>query len=164
MHSLSNKQLGILAAVLIIIAGIALAFGAHHSFQPETTHPTPVVTRQAPPAPPLTASEMIAAQDPKGFQLLVSYVNTGFEPQNATIKVGDTVRFTNNSTENMWVAAIGTAANPLYPGTSNCSASAFDSCGPLQPGYYWEFTFTQKGTWEFQNNLDKSNTATITVE
>jgi plastocyanin len=114
--------------------------------------------------PPLTASEMVSAQSPKGFQLLFSYVNSGFEPRSATLHAGDTVRFTNNSTEALWVASVGAGGSKLYPGTSNCDGSPFDSCGALQPGQYWEFTFTQKGTWVFINNLDKSKTGSITVQ
>lgn len=119
--------------------------------------------RIPPPQPPPTPADTVAAQQGQSFQLLVSYVNTGFEPQSVTIKAGETVRFTNNSTEELWVAA-DDSAGALYPHVQNgCGSSALDSCGPLEPGQYWQFTFTEKGTWSFTNNLDKSNGATIAV-
>ena len=96
--------------------------------------------------------------------MLVSYTDRGFEPSNTTIKSGETIRFTNNSSHDLWIAANGTSANPIYPGTSNCGASALDTCKSLKPGDFWEFTFTQAGTWGYQNNLQKNDMATVRVK
>ena len=110
----------------------------------------------------MTASDTVAALQGDSFQLLVSYTDQGFEPRTATVKAGDTVRFTNNSTGQLWVAAGG---DQLYPAVQNgCGSSALDSCQAFGPGYDWEFTFTQPGTWEIQNNLNKSDVATIVVQ
>ena len=117
--------------------------------------------RIPPPPPAPRPEDMTAAQNPKGFQLLVSYVNTGFEPREGTIKVDDTVRFVNNSTGQVWIAASGSS---LYPAAQNgCGSSALDSCRALDPGESWEFTFTKKGSWRFANNLDKSVDGVIVV-
>ena len=160
------KQVGLLViAVVVLIFFLALLSGwSPLAMQHASTAVSQTSARIPPPAPALTASEMIAAQSPKGFQLLISYVNTGFEPKTTTVHAGDTVRFTNNSTEALWVASVGTGGSQIYPGTSTCGGSAFDSCGPLQPGQYWQLTFTKKGTWKFLNNLDKSNAGVITVQ
>jgi plastocyanin len=153
---------------LLVVAVLALVFVLaflSEQFLPQMRHSSDAPTSQtAARTPPLTASEMVSAQSPKGFQLLISYVDSGFEPRSATLHAGDTVRFTNNSTEALWVASIGAGGSQVYPGTSNCGGSPFDSCGALQPGEYWEFTFRQKGTWEFINNFDKSKTGSITVQ
>ena len=167
VHNLSNKQLGLFALVIIVIGLILVFLGAWPTVQlhTSTNPPAPVGIRVPPPQPPLTASDTIAAQSSDTFQLLVSYVNSGFEPQSARVQVGDTVRFTNNSTGELWVASVASGSGERYPGTSACGGtSELDSCGALQPGQFWEFTFTQKGTWELLNNLDKSKTASITVQ
>ena len=79
------------------------------------------------------------------------------------IKKGDTVRFTNNSTGDLWIAAVG--PDPLYPAVQNgCGSSALDSCRTLAPGEYWEFTFAEKGDWHFVNNVDKSKTGVVHVK
>jgi plastocyanin len=166
VHSLSNKQLGFFALVIIVIGLILVFLGAWPTEQPQTsTNPTSTSgVRVPPPQPVPTASDTTAAQSPDTFQLLVSYVNSGFEPKSATIQAGETVRFTNNSTSPLWLVSVATAQDPLYPGISSCGASTFDSCGPLQPGQNWQFTFAQKGTWEVGNGFDKSKSASITVQ
>ena len=166
MHNLSNKQL-VLLAIVVVVLGVLLVFlsawrSSKTSENSAGTQST--AARVAPPQPPLTASEMIAVQDPKGFQLLISYGASGFQPRTATVHAGDVVRFTNNSNGALWIASLAFGSSKLYPGASTCGTSELDSCEPLQPGQYWEFTFTQQGTWELVNNLDKSNSGTITVQ
>lgn len=156
MHKLSNKQLGTLAIILIVLMILISFFGfeaarggsAHKSSLPQT-------------APSQAALQQIE-NDPS-FQYLVSYTNAGFQPMSIVVKRGDTVRFTNNSNGQLWVAAVGTPANSVYPGSSSCGGSSADSCGPLSPGAFWQFTFTQVGTYQFQNELDSSQSGTITI-
>jgi hypothetical protein len=64
----------------------------------------------------------------------------------------------------LWIASLASGSRKLYPGASTCGTSELDSCGPLQPGQHWEFTFTKSGTWMFYNNLDKTQTGTIRVK
>jgi plastocyanin len=96
--------------------------------------------------------------------MFISYTNAGFEPASASIKKGDTVRFTNNSSHALWIASAPTGSETIYPGTSNCGGGAFDTCMPLNPGDFWEFTFTQSGAWGYQNNLNKSDVAIMLVQ
>lgn len=167
MHKLSNKQLGLFAVVIIVIGLILVFLGAWPGAKPQSsTNPTsPSGVRVPPPQPAPTASDTTAARSSDTFQLVVSYVNSGFEPKSTTIQAGDTVRFTNNSTGELWVAAAAPDSGERYPGTSACgTTSELDSCAALQPGQFWEFTFSQTGTWEFLNNFDTSDTASITVQ
>lgn len=162
----SAKQLGLLALIVAILAAFVVLFGGWSSQQPGRAGSLPTQTGQGgeripPPQPSPTTADTVAAQNGQPFQFLVSYVNSGFEPQKTTIHVGDTVRFINNSTGQLWIAASG---DPLYPAEQNeCGSSALDSCGPLEPGYFWQFIFTQKGTWSFVNNLNKSQVGSIIV-
>jgi len=110
------------------------------------------------PKPPSPETLAYLAQS-KGFQYLVSYTDRGFEPRRLTVKKGETVRFTNNSSEDLWVAAGG---EKLYPRDANgCGSSALDSCRPIGQGEFWEFTFESNGTWMFNNSIDKEKAGTI---
>ena len=149
---------------LIALSGNVLQIHTVQTITAENTQPLDKNgVRVPPPRPAPTEKDMIANQSPRGFQLLVSYVNSGFEPKEATIHTGDTVRFTNNSSHEMWVASDG-SSGPVYPGVQNgCGSSALDTCKTLRPGEYWEFTFTQVGSWSFVNNLDKSASGVLIV-
>jgi plastocyanin len=167
VHSLSNKQLVLFVVVIIAVGLLLVLFHAWPSASTQTAiNPTsPSGIRVPPPQPAPTTSDTVAAQNGDTFQLVISYVNSGFEPATSTVQTGDTVRFTNNSTGQLWVASAPPGSGEQYPGTSSCGGmSALDSCGAFQPGQFWEFTFTQAGTWVVVNNFDKSQTASITVQ
>lgn len=150
------KLLGILAVILIAIAAILVFFGAWPMWQ------QPAPAQSGP--PPITPAEEQLLKNYPSFQYLISYTDTGFAPSTLTVKQGQTVRFTNNSSRQLWVASIGQGSTQIYPGTSSCGGSAFNSCIVLNPGDFWEFTFDQSGAWEFQNALNKDDTGTVTVE
>ena len=112
-----------------------------------------------PPSPEVVAQ----LEQSSGFEFLVSYTDQGFEPGEAVIERGQSVRFTNNSSGVLWVAAVGDDENPRYPGLGDCGASFFDTCTTLAPNEFWEFTFQESGTWAFQNNADKGKTGIVRV-
>ena len=112
----------------------------------------------------MTAEQLTASQNPKGFQMLVSYTERGFEPSVVSVKLGDNVRFFNSSSGKLWISSDPSASGSMYPGVFNgCGSSAFDSCYALSPGEYWEFTFDVEGSWDFNNTLDKSKTGVANV-
>ena len=114
--------------------------------------------------PPLTPEIEKQLKESRGFEFLVSYTERGFEPTEATIREGESVRFTNNSSDDLlWVAAVGTLDAPLYPGMSDCGGSLLDTCKELKPGEFWEFTFRERGDWSFRNNLKAADTGVIHV-
>lgn len=115
------------------------------------------------PMPEFTDETQAKLEMSSGFQHLVSYTNGGFEPAELTVKRGETVRFTNNSSSDLWIAADGTSVQ-IYPRSkSNCSSSDLDSCNPFSPQDFWEFTFDLAGEWHVINNLDKTKGARIVV-
>lgn len=150
--------------VAVLIALIALLIfltmvGALASLAPSQPALPAVQPTEMPTITPEEEAQL--AQNPT-FQELISYTDRGFEPSTLTAKAGDTVRFTNNSSHPLWVAASGLH---LYPGVQNgCGSSALDSCGPLQPGHFWQFTFTASGTWSYQNNLNSIDTGVVHVK
>jgi plastocyanin len=154
MHIRIRGLIAVLA-VLIVLLLIISAFGHNISQVVRATG------SGGSPQPP-TPEEIKVASQP--FALLVSYTDQGFGPPSATIQVGDTVRFINNSSSPLWIAAESSPTDPAYPGTSYCGGSALDTCTELNTGDFWEFTFTESGTWSYQNNLNKSQTGEIIVE
>ena len=99
-----------------------------------------------------------------GFQALISYTDQGFEPNEATIKKGDTVRFTNNASRDVWIASQGGEVQ-IYPRTKDgCGTSDLDSCLPFSPQDFWEFTFDTAGDWHVVNNLDKAKSGVVHVK
>lgn len=114
--------------------------------------------------PAMTAVMRQVLEKSNGFQLLVSYTDDGFQPSHAYINEGDTVRFTNNSSERLWVAAAPVHNGTIYPGgPESCGQSDFDSCLALEPREFWEFTFEQKGVWGYTNAADTAHTAALEV-
>lgn len=114
--------------------------------------------------PPL--SEATKAKLEKGpvFHALASYTDNGFEPSVIRIKSGETVRFTNNSSNDVWIASSGESVQ-LYPRTSQtCGSTDLDSCEPFSPMDFWQFRFDVSGEWEVVNNLDKSKSGKVIVE
>src|SRR3989344_179591 len=109
-------------------------------------------------------TEIVQAQltASNGFQELVSYTEYGFTPSMISIAKNVTIRFTNNSHGDLWVAAGGGA---LYPASrGDCGSSEFDSCRVLKPGEFWEFMFTKMGEWSYFNNMDKTKRGTVIVQ
>lgn len=167
MHDLRKKLIAL--AALLVVFGIVGAISWMTAKAP-TISPRPeqglgeaIRTGTAEP-PPFTDATRQKLEKSHGFQALVSYTDTGFEPLKVTIKKGNTVRFSDNSSRDLWVAAQGDLPGSLYPSQgSGCGSSAFDSCGPFKPQDFWEFTFAEPGSWKFVNNLDKTRTGTVIV-
>jgi plastocyanin len=161
MHGLTTRQLVVFATALVVTALIITLFSGLGTRGGPTQ---PAASNAGPPLPP--APSAYALQQLKAhptFQSLVSYTDSGFSPSVLSVKAGDTVRFTNNSSQQLWIAAIGTGTAAIYPGTSDCGGSTFDSCQPLQPGEFWQFAFTEPGTYDFENNLEPSKSGSITI-
>jgi plastocyanin len=147
------REVAVLAVLLAVIAFVLTVFDAW----PNQSQSYVLGHRLPPPTLPTQAQLQQLAQSPP-FQYVVSYTDKGFQPAVLTVKKGDTVRFANNSTGQLWVADAHYASS-----ASSCGGSAFDSCGALQPSNYWEFTFDRVGTWKFQNNANTQYAGTIIV-
>jgi plastocyanin len=86
----------------------------------------------------------------------VSYTNTGFFPKTITIKKGDTVRFANNSDDDMWVAS--------NPHPIHSDLNGFDSEKSYESNSIFTYTFTKTGTWSYHNHKNSSVEGTIIVK
>ena len=126
--------LGLLIAALLVSG---LVFG-RSLFQ----QPAPVAGQQSAElyVPPPKRADYSSAQ--KGFQYLVSYTVNGFVPASLSVKRGETVRFTNNTSALLQLAIIGAQA-PI-----------------LDRGEYFEYTFATSGSFDFSDGV---NSGTVTV-
>jgi plastocyanin len=90
-----------------------------------------------------------APQTPAATSEAVSITSAGFQPGSLTIKVGETVTWTNNDT----------AAHTVTSDT----AGVFDS-GPISAGATFKFTFSQAGTFTYHSTSDTGWTGTVIVQ
>lgn len=160
-----RKPLAALAALLLILI-VVFAFTDDRAAAPvqdEGTVADQIRTGTAPIPEFSTATQAKLEKGPV-FHALASYTDRGFEPARITIKRGETVRFTNNSSEDVWIASSGETV-ALYPRTTSvCGSSDLDSCEPFAPQDFWQFTFGLAGEWHVVNNLDKAKGVVVTVE
>lgn len=102
---------------------------------------------------------------------IVTYTDGGFSPATISVKVGDTVRFVNNSGSGMWVASDAHPTHTEYDGSStseHCAngvntAGSFDACRQIAPGESYEFTFAKVGTFTYHNHARANHGGTVTV-
>lgn len=148
----------VVIAVIVGLLGLSFYLAQKPSDIPgsETEDNTPI------PQPAYTEAVQAQLAASNGFQALVSYTNGGFEPAKLSIDKGDTIRFTNNTHKDLWVAAGG---GPLYPSLpDSCGSSALDSCHMLRPGEFWEFMFDVAGSWSYLNSVDKTKQGVVNVQ
>ena len=69
----------------------------------------------------------------------------GFNPDDITIKLGDTVEFSSKNGKPYW------PASNLHP--SHRAYSEFDPKQPIEPEDTWSFTFDKVGEWKFHGHL-----------
>jgi plastocyanin len=156
-HPRSAVVLSIFALLVLVIGIVAL------TLQSGGTTPTPTAIVPVRHVPPPSAAVIKQLQQSNGFQALVSYVNGSFEPATTTIKVGQTIRFTNNSTHDIWVGQITTKNTPENPNTQSCDVP-FNSCHALHPGDFAEFTFPRAGTYYYMDDLNTATRGGVVVK
>jgi len=103
-----------------------------------------------------TADTIETIVTPSGKIVEINYTSeNGFTPDNLSIKTGDTVKFINKSTEEMWVGSNDHPTHAVYAGTKlrehcpDTSGTAFDQCGK---GNEYSFTFNKVGSWKYHNH------------
>jgi plastocyanin len=136
-----SSIIGLIVVVVVIAAGVFFLAGNKNT----NTASTP--SQSGPSTSQNSASQSAAAT--------IKYTDSGFDPSSSTIKSGDSVTFTNNSS-----SAIQVDSNPHPAHTDNTELNV----GSIEAGQSKTVTLTAKGTWGFHNHLSPSNTATITVQ
>jgi len=85
----------------------------------------------------------------------VWYADNGFEPKSIKIRVGQTVTWTNKSSDELWVASNPHPTHTDYPG--------FDETKSVTKGNTYAFTFTKVGNWGYHNHLNPGQQGVIVV-
>lgn len=86
----------------------------------------------------------------------IIYTDSGFSPASVTIKAGDSVRFTNQSSGSFWPASNPHPVHTTY--------GEFDANKAIAAGQSYVFTFTKAGRWGFHDHLDSNKEGTVIVE
>ena len=88
--------------------------------------------------------------------IVVTYIDKEFSPKEIAVALGQTVRFVNESSGNMWVASDVHPSHEILP--------EFDNKEAVGNGESYEFTFTEIGQWNYHNHVNPVAIGTITVE
>ena len=88
--------------------------------------------------------------------IFVTYGDEGFAPREIAVTKGQTVRFINEGSDNMWVASDTHPTHTILP--------EFDSKKSLGNGENYEFTFTKIGEWNYHNHIKPNSIGTIIVK
>lgn len=89
-----------------------------------------------------------------GDRMAITYTDSGFEPQNLTVKKGTVITLTNASSHNVQFSSNDHPAH-----TENTEMNM----ATLAPGESDSYTATKTGTWGFHDHIEGSKTGTITV-
>ncbi|MES2994625.1 MAG: hypothetical protein V4681_01125 [Patescibacteria group bacterium] len=155
---MNTRILWVLLIIVIVLVGAWFAFGRTTSDVADTTD---VVT---------TATTTDTNVPSPAKTVVVTYTDQGFSPATASINVGDTVRFMNQSSSDMWVGADEHPTHTNYDGTSrseHCAAAvntSFDQCARSGNGTSWSFTFTKAGSFDYHNHARSDDGGTVVVE
>lgn len=139
-----NKSI-IILVVLIIIGGIFL-LNRKESQAPVTTA-SPSQEGQALTSPNQTISPNPSQSAGKVFT--ITRLGDKLNPQDLTVKVGDSVTFTNNDNTPWWPVSGVHPTHQICPG--------FDALRGLTKGMSYSHTFTVAKTCPFHNHLDAGN-------
>jgi len=86
----------------------------------------------------------------------VAFTNEGFSPETITVEPGETVTWTNQSQEKMWVASSVHPTHNQLPG--------FDQREGVDESASYSYQFQQKGEWSYHNHLRPTHKGTVIVE
>ena len=153
--------------VILVLAGLVWAISSKRGNENNDDMASTTVDIQLPATTTPTATTTGGAvNEPK--TVVIEYTASGFSPSTVTIKKGDTVRWVNKTSEEMWVASAMHPAHTVYSGTTlqqHCTAGAannsFDQCAN---GNTYEFTFDKTGEWGYHNHSDASDFGKVIVQ
>lgn len=161
-HSRARAPL-LLAILLIALVALSVAGNSLFGRAPAAPGAPAAPSVEVAPIPPMTEAIRAQIAASNGFQYFVSYGERGFEPVELSLAAGETVRFANNSSGELWIAA-DAERGAIYPGTgAECGQSRLDTCRVLKPHEFWEFTFVSAGDWGFRNVLRAEHGGTARV-
>lgn len=167
---MTTKTAWIVIAVIVVVAALGwFAFAAMPASAPTLSETEQTADTAAEGA---ATSPAAGGDADESATIIVSYSDAGFYPKEVNVRLGDTVRFVNQSTHDMWVAADEHPTHTEYDGTStreHCAGGTatngtFDQCSKAANGASYEYTFMKAGTHEYHNHSSAADTGTVTVQ
>jgi plastocyanin len=118
--------------------------------------------RQSAPATTVTETDRVdqpaqteSKDESEAVAATITYTDDGFTPAVTTVKSGETVKITNDSSDHL---ELDSDPHPAHTDNSELNV------GIVAPGQSKTFRLSTKGTWGIHNHLDASNTAEVNVE
>jgi plastocyanin len=143
-------MVAIVILALIIVAGAGYYLGSSGAEKKETVVPEQVVAPQTPQAPVNNQEPVVTPPVvPVSKNLTVEILNYSFVPHELTIKVGDSVTWTNRD---------------RYAHTIVAEHVQFAPSRPLESGDSYTFTFTRAGTFNYNCRIHPDETGIIIVQ
>lgn len=112
----------------------------------------------------------ISLENGGSYTYTITMDETGFSPDDLTIRSGDIVVFYNNDQKNnYWPATDVHPTHLQYPGSDilKCGTSEasklFDACKGLKFEESFKFKFTQIGNWGYHDHINPNSTGIINV-
>ena len=103
--------------------------------------------------------------------VIISYTNSGFEPQTITIRASTTVEWVNTSDKLMWVASDPHPSHTNLPGFDERGVQGNDAVRSTIPIAYahthanpYKYTFLKAGKWSYHNHLVPNDRGIVIVE
>jgi plastocyanin len=152
-----NKGLLIIGAVVILLVGGFLVLRGSSSPAPaETAFPTNEALSEPSSTDTGLSTPTISPATGTTSQNTIEYGSTGFSPTTITVKVGDSVTWTNNSSSTVQVSSDPHPTHTDFP--------PLNSVGAIAPGSSKSFTFTKSGTFGYHNHLNPSDKGEVIVK
>jgi len=138
-------KLVVIAVAVVVIAGGAIFV------QNNTKEKTPSTSNNNSSS---SSDDSSSTGDTAAAALTITYDGSTFNLSTDTIKVGETVKVTNNSSDEL---DFDSDPHPVH--TDNTELNV----GGIAPGESKTFTVHKTGTWGFHNHLDASQHGSFTV-
>jgi len=146
---MKNKAVTIIGIIIVVIVVIAGVIWAQKGGAPATTNTNTDSSQSTQPDTTTTPT------DADKVAATISYTNSGFTPQQITVKSGDTVRIKNDSDNAL---SFNSDDHPTH------TKEAELNVGDVEPGQSKTFVVTKKGTWGYHNHENPNDTGSIIVE
>lgn len=150
---MSNSVKAAVVVIVVLVFGGGVYAALHKSgstaVNPNAnTSPAPSSTTTNAINPDASASSTKAAAT-------ITFTDNGFSPSTTTVKAGDTVQVTNNSSQPM---QFDSDPHPQHTDEPELNV------GEVDPGESKTFVVTKKGHWGFHDHLDAGFTGTLNVQ
>lgn len=170
-----GKTLGILAIIVVIVVAVFLVISftggsktesnsnttsetesnLNSAFLDETENTNVVIENEN---AAVSDNENANSDEEIGAELDVAVTDSGFSPKTLTIKVGDSVTWTNERSQAVYIAPDNHPDHQKYAGIWDD-----DGTGRIAKDESYTMTFTQAGSYTYHDHLNSSMTGTVVV-